>query len=305
MRFGLILCTYGRDWSVVGKFIYSLVSNTYKNWELIIVDQNEDSRIKEGLKEYYSSYLGEGKIKYYKVNFKGLSASRNYGLSKLGSDVDIIGFPDDDCEYPEDLLAKVLTKFMTDCYVDVVIGVGWDNVLKRYITKPIKDQGFVNLLNVWRVGSSITTFVKVKEKGMDKIDFDERLGVGSKYVFGFAEDIDFVIRLIKSGFVVKFYRDLIVYHPYKELETDLNRFLPSIVSIGAVFRKNFCINHYFIAGFFKHMLVGPIVVSIFYLLRLNPKKAKVKITSLLLKWAGFFTWGCLSEMNSNTKNTKT
>lgn len=52
------------------------------------------------------------KIKYIHIEQKGLSLARNIGLKYVKGD--IVAFPDDDCEYPADLLKEV-NDFFVSC----------------------------------------------------------------------------------------------------------------------------------------------------------------------------------------------
>ena len=86
-------------------FLKSLKAQTYKNFELIVVDQNEGYDVFEIVKNYEEDF----KIKYVRSDEKGLSLNRNKGLIMM--DGDIVGFPDDDCEYEKDTLEKVVAFF--------------------------------------------------------------------------------------------------------------------------------------------------------------------------------------------------
>ena len=95
-------------------FLQSLESQTYKNFELIVLDQNAGDFITEII-EGFQKHLD---IKYIKSSEWGLSLNRNEGL--IIADGDIIAFPDDDCEYPEDILEKVV-KFFEENKQDLLV----------------------------------------------------------------------------------------------------------------------------------------------------------------------------------------
>ena len=86
-------------------FLKSLKAQTYKDFELIVVDQNEGNEVFEIVKDYEEDF----KIKYVKSDEKGLSLNRNRGLILMKGE--IVGFPDDDCEYSPDTLEKVVAFF--------------------------------------------------------------------------------------------------------------------------------------------------------------------------------------------------
>lgn len=65
MKFSLILATLGRDIEVE-KFVLALMEQSYKEYELIIIDQNNDDRIKN----IYQNYKNDLKIIYLHSNKK-------------------------------------------------------------------------------------------------------------------------------------------------------------------------------------------------------------------------------------------
>jgi Glycosyltransferases, probably involved in cell wall biogenesis len=99
MKFSLIMATYGRS-NEIENFLISLKNQTYKNFELIVIDQNDDDKAYKIIKKFQNDI----NIIYLKVSFKGLSKARNYGLNYASGQ--IIAFPDDDCEYPNDFIGK-------------------------------------------------------------------------------------------------------------------------------------------------------------------------------------------------------
>ena len=59
--------------------------------------------------EIVKNYEEDFKIKYVRSDEKGLSLNRNRGLVLMEGE--IVGFPDDDCEYQPDTLEKVVAFF--------------------------------------------------------------------------------------------------------------------------------------------------------------------------------------------------
>ena len=86
-------------------FLQSLVQQTYQDFELIVVDQNPDRRVLDIVMKYEDKI----EIKYIRSSQKGLSLNRNKGL--IAREGEIIGFPDDDCEYQPDTIEKVVSFF--------------------------------------------------------------------------------------------------------------------------------------------------------------------------------------------------
>ena len=102
MKFSIILATINRSECVLNAII-SIINQSYKNFEIIIIDQSDDFKTKSLLEEYLNkNELAKNKIIYYKVIFKGLSRARNYGIKKATGD--FICLMDDDAEYEENFL---------------------------------------------------------------------------------------------------------------------------------------------------------------------------------------------------------
>ena len=97
-------------------FLKSLKAQTYKDFELIVVDQNEGNEVFEIVKDYEEDF----KIKYVKSDEKGLSLNRNRGLILMKGE--IVGFPDDDCEYSSDTLEKVVEFLIKGAVVGIFEG---------------------------------------------------------------------------------------------------------------------------------------------------------------------------------------
>ena len=163
-------------------FLKSLKAQTYKDFELIVVDQNEGNEVFEIVKDYEEDF----KIKYVKSDEKGLSLNRNRGLILMKGE--IVGFPDDDCEYSPDTLEKVVEFFERKknyrIYSCRTLERGKDygtGVMEKKDTEITKD-------SVDTTVKSITFFVNYGKD--DIILFDENLGVGA--TFGSGEETDYV-----------------------------------------------------------------------------------------------------------------
>ena len=84
--------TYNRVLSLKNA-IESCISQTYKHWEMIIVDDGSIDRTKEMVIEFTKI---DARIKYYKNPMKGGSCARNYGIKQANGEW--IAFLDDDTE---------------------------------------------------------------------------------------------------------------------------------------------------------------------------------------------------------------
>src|SRR5262249_11709918 len=107
MKFSLIVSTVGRVNDLHALFT-SLAAQSYRDFEVIVVDQSGDDRLAELVSEYCSVF----KLRHVPMQQRGVSRGRNRGLFEIGGE--IVAFPDDDCAYPPDVLQRVSRLFDTD-----------------------------------------------------------------------------------------------------------------------------------------------------------------------------------------------
>ncbi|HCF37633.1 MAG TPA: glycosyltransferase family 2 protein [Thermosipho africanus] len=282
MKFSLILCTTGRD-KEVEEFIISLINQSYRNYELIIVDQNEDERIKNIIERYREKITD---TKYFKVDFKGLSRARNFGL--LHAEGDIIAFPDDDCKYPENILLEVKKRFSEEG-IDFLTCISMDEILNVESNGRWEKNKMIIKKNVLlRTCISYTIFVKtdcIKSRG---IKFDERLGVGADTPFQSAEETDFVYQLLLAGCKGIYYPELYIYHPLKVREYNnetIKRAYFYAMGLGAFFKKNIK-DKILLLEFFK-LLLRPLAGIIYNIFKLNVNGVKFYYKVMSGRWKGF------------------
>ncbi|MBE9155756.1 glycosyltransferase family 2 protein [Nodosilinea sp. LEGE 06152] len=199
MKFSLILATLGRT-AEISTFLTSLDAQTYRDFELIVIDQNPDDRLVEVLAPYQDKF----ELQHLR-SAKGLSLARNFGLKQISGE--LVAFPDDDCAYPSDLLAQVNQFFIDSPQHDGLTG-------RPAGTAKIWDakEGLINPLNLWRRGISYTIFLR--RAVIDSVGpFDETLGVGAGTPWGSGEESDYLLRAIQDGFALYYNPDLTVIHP--------------------------------------------------------------------------------------------
>ena len=119
MKVSLILATLGRD-TEVKDFFNSLLNQTYKNFELIIIDQNQDGKIDASV----AAINGLIEVNHIKVNFTGNARARDYGIAFAQGK--IVAFPDDDCTYDKDVLEKVVAEFTERKKLSILVAGSYD-----------------------------------------------------------------------------------------------------------------------------------------------------------------------------------
>jgi glycosyltransferase involved in cell wall biosynthesis len=229
MHFSLILATINRV-SDVADFLHSLSRQSYGDFDLIIVDQNTDSRLDPLVSEYE---------KRFRINriftLPGLSRSRNVGLPLASGD--IIAFPDDDCVYPEWLLEEVNKFLSANHQFDGVTG----RSIPMGMSVPFRDTPIVFLtpFNVWQRSISYTIFLRKNVISSVKT-FDETLGAGAGTMWGAGEETDFLLRAIGLNHKLVQHPGLLVNHPNKSEppEAAISRAYRYSCGVGRVLRKN-------------------------------------------------------------------
>lgn len=203
MKFSLIMATLGRTREVEG-FLASLDAQSYRDFELIVVDQNPDDRLAPLLN------LRRTRFPILHLRSKpGLSRARNVGLEHVTGEV--VGFPDDDCRYPPHLLERVVRLLQEHANVDGIAGRVGDE-RGSFDARFDSSTGLLNLSNVWQRTAMVCLFLRdyvVRRVGK----FDETLGPNSGMVWGGGEDIDYSLRAIEAGFKVQYDPVLQAFHP--------------------------------------------------------------------------------------------
>jgi glycosyltransferase involved in cell wall biosynthesis len=216
------MATLGR-YEEIKFFLDSLANQTYKDFELIIIDQNENDKIEKLCQSYLMN------VRLIKSKVKGLSVNRNIGLKYISGD--IIAFPDDDCEYETDSLEKTAVFFDKNpnysFYTCNTKEKNGNNAVLETRKKDC-DIGFFNFLSI---GISFTIFVR--SEAMPGFSFDEQLGVGA--AFGSGEESDLLLYLIKNKKKGRYHAMHYIYHPGKT-ETPLRVYSYSL-GFGAIFKK--------------------------------------------------------------------
>lgn len=199
MKISMLMGTLNRK-ELMLRAIESVLSQSHKDFEIIIIDQSEEDN--------KNSLPNDDRIRYFHIEEKGLSHARNVGLQYATGD--IIGLMDDDAVYEKYVLEKVNNFFEQDNKLGLVSGCVRDFVTNEISLGEMKatEQKIVSN-NIFRCCISPSMFIK-KEIFHDNL-FDEQLGLGA--FWGSGEETDMALHVIYSGYNTMFYPNLIVFHP--------------------------------------------------------------------------------------------
>lgn len=199
--FSLILATVGRT-TELDRCFDALAAQTCSDFEVIVVDQNEDRRLEPHLDRARALGLAVRHLHHRPPN---LAAARNAGIAAAQGKW--LGFPDDDCWYEPELLARVAQRFARPDAPGGVI-VHWVEQGPPPVTAPRLSWERSSHFRDVPV-SSITLFLKhslVEAIG----GFDPRLGVGQW--FGAGEEHDLVLRALRARAVLAYEHEGRVHH---------------------------------------------------------------------------------------------
>jgi glycosyltransferase involved in cell wall biosynthesis len=206
-RFSLILCTVGRR-DEIALFLDSLLRQPGAgDCEVLLVDQNRDDR----LAEIVARYGDRLSIRHLPTDTHGLSRARNVGLRHATGE--LVGFPDDDCEYLDGYLARVEQVFRERPEVDAITGYPTPDRAASIGGSWGSDTMLLDRVGVLNRCQEFTIFVRRPSLGT--VRFNDLLGVGAGTPWGSDEGPDFLVRLVDAGRRVVYYPHLLVYHPNK------------------------------------------------------------------------------------------
>ncbi|MFD0671335.1 glycosyltransferase family 2 protein [Cohnella sp. GCM10027633] len=252
MKISLVMATI-RSTSEVDRFLRHLAVQTYQDYELIVVDQNEDDRLGPILKPY------ETQLPIVRLRSeRGVSRSRNKGLGAITGD--IVAFPDDDCWYDPDVLAAVVELFKARPELDVVTGRSVDLAGNDSAAKFDRTEGYVDKTNVWRRAISYTIFHR--RSVADRLGgFDEEIGVGANSIYLSGEETDYVLRALPRC-IVYYYPSLTVNHP-----NPVRAYTPQVIDRAYKYGCGFgkvVTKHGYSITFKLHHLIKPLIGAAMY-----------------------------------------
>lgn len=279
MKFSLIVGTLNRA-DTIRYCIKSLLEQTYPDYEIIVVDQSNDRKTSEIIKE-----INDDRIIYKHVDFKGLSKARNEGLRyACGEYFCLI---DDDAYYNKD--------FLQTAYNYIVSRNDESTILSGYIHDTNQGAAFASykeeynekILNIQSVIHSCPSAGLAIPRSVISLcgDFDEKLGVGSE--FGAGEETDLLLRAISKGFKVIYISKMILKHPFPEKGEDAiseeghaKKMASYYRGIGALYKKQLIYERNVRVAIPFLRLCIKFVIKYIMFFRFDRKRTKMEISGL-------------------------
>jgi glycosyltransferase involved in cell wall biosynthesis len=207
-EFSLIVATKGRT-AELARLIASIDSQNESDYELIIVDQNDDDRLIPILERS----ANQDRIVHLKSS-PGVSHARNVGMEQARGK--IIAFPDDDCWYPPDILRMVSDWFETNRSYDILTVNSLDADGRRSANRWFQNSCDLRPLNIYRTSVGYSIFIRAD--GIARIvRYDEEIGPGANTPYLGGEDSDFVLTAMEKGARGRFEAKWHIGHPLKDI----------------------------------------------------------------------------------------
>jgi len=201
----VIMPTYNHA-RFIGEAIDSVLNQTYKNLELIIIDNYS----KDNTEKIVASYKDD-RIKYLKFKNNGvIAASRNYGIRH--SKGEYIAFLDSDDKWVKCKLERQLSCFKDNTIMGVATDVAFESPIyykRTYFGKSKKGYKLYHYHDLLHKNLIVTSSVVVKKDTLLSVgNFDENPD------FIFIEDWDLWLRLTKIGIFYLISKPLTIYRLY-------------------------------------------------------------------------------------------
>lgn len=206
-RFGVVVSTVGRPVGV-DKLLRSLSIQDLEPSEVVVVDQSREDEV-VAVVDAWRDRLPVRRV----TSGPGLSVGRNVGFRMLG-EVDYVTFPDDDCWYEPDVLARAAVALSENPGNGVTgtLESGLGHRLRFGSQKVVLDR-----VSVWTNAIEATMFLRKAD--LDALGgFDEQLGIGAQSPWQSGEGTDLLLRLLRADGIVTFVPDLVIHEDGSPLE---------------------------------------------------------------------------------------
>lgn len=205
----VVVSTINRPKKIAG-CLSSILDSTYTNFEIIVVDQSNNSKTKNVIKK-----LSTKKICYHRIKHRGLSRARNFGIQKARGNT--IAFTDDDCIVHKSWLETIRKAFQSNKDAVGVFGKTLPYLPKRHmgqqcpslffypierlIHEPVLHWKFIGLGNNMAFNRRVFSSVG---------GFKEWLGHGS--VGMSADDGEIALRILTKGYKLFYTPKAKIFH---------------------------------------------------------------------------------------------
>jgi glycosyltransferase involved in cell wall biosynthesis len=222
-RFSLIVATVSRT-KELRRLLESLTRQGFSDYEVILVDQNDDDRLHDVIEEFAD------RVPLLRISSpKGVSRARNNGLRMASGE--LIAFPDDDCWYSPGLLAKIDQWFRDHSKYSIFAVGAVDEEGVPSGNRWLQSSCDLHPINVFRTSFCSSLFFRWEALYGNL--FDEGIDRG--------EETDLVLRILASGLCGRFDRNWHIGHPRRDMLSNgipTDRALSYGFGMGHVLRRH-------------------------------------------------------------------
>ena len=202
-KISLIAVTYKKS-KALPNLVASLQIQTYRNFELIVVVQDEESRILAENCTAGSNFP----VNILRSHSSCVSECRNTGLSVVSPASGVIAFPDDDCRYLKDTLTEVEAYFNKNPECGIILG---QHAAAEESIRPGAEDLPVSRFSCFKCGETYVQFYQ--KSALRETTFNTAIGPGSDSRWPGGEDTDFLLRVMDAGASCRRVPAVKVLHP--------------------------------------------------------------------------------------------
>jgi glycosyltransferase involved in cell wall biosynthesis len=229
----------------VARAIETILANDYPNYEVIVVDQSDNTLTEASLQLFHTNRH----LRYLKSATQGISTGRNLGIAMASGE--LIAITDDDCEVPTNWLQELSAAFDVDQRIGIVFG----NVLAEAHDRTA---GFVpsyerrepsvarSIREKHRV-EGISACMGIRRSAWQILGgFDQMLGTGAP--FRSASETDLAIRALLAGhWIYETPRLAVTHRGFRTWQQARPLIRGYLFGIGAMLAKQLKCGHWSVA----------------------------------------------------------
>ncbi len=211
LKVSIIVPAFNED-VVIERSILSLMHQTYKNMEIIVVDDGSNDKTYRYAKRYEG-----GRVKVITKPNGGKSRAINFGIEQATGD--LIMVVDADSRLNDDAVG-LMVQYFDDPIIAAVAGsvyvVNQDHIITR-----LQALEYIEGLNMVRNGQSLLKMVNIIPGPIGMFRLDALVKVGLYDHDTYAEDCDLTLKLLAEGYAIDFESDAVAYTEAPEHLLDL------------------------------------------------------------------------------------
>lgn len=262
----VVVCTRSRDLDVM-KTIASIQAGIYKNFEIIVVDNNDTKLLR------LRGACAKRNVTYTFGEKNDLSSGRNLGMQMASGE--IVAFTDDDCTVDKRWLSEIVEEItlsrsaITGRVLSQSSGLSDNGLLKKRWDR-VGLEGYLP----WRLGHGAN--MAFPRRVIDTVgSFDVHLGPGSVGLNG--DDGDYILRCLENGFSVVYQPKAQVTHVDKPDEQLLKDAYAYQFGYRRILKKHFGVK----SLIFQFATVGYLLAAILIYVWYDTFKFKMCVNKLV------------------------